>query len=75
MSRRSDLKLLPNRYLSFKTGQLPSSQVKLGKKATMTHIAMANQCRRGASTVYKPVEKAVVVATYANHMSFFVNDL
>jgi hypothetical protein len=47
----------------------------MGNIATMMQIAIANQWRRGASTVYKPVEKAVVVATYANHISFLVKVL
>lgn len=53
----------------------PELQDRLGNKATIRQIAMANQWTRGASTVYKPVEKAIVVATYANHMIFLVTDL
>jgi hypothetical protein len=47
----------------------------MGSKATRTHIAIANQWRREASTVYKPVEKAIVVAKYANDISFLVKDV
>jgi hypothetical protein len=47
----------------------------MGNKATKTHIEMANQWRREASTVYKPVEKAIVVAMYANDISFLVKDV
>jgi len=75
ISRSSDLKVRPNRNLIFKTGHSPSSLVRMGNKTGRRQIAIANHRRRGARTVYKPVANAVVVATYANHISFLVKDL
>jgi hypothetical protein len=47
----------------------------MGSKVVRTQTATASQRRRGARIVYKPVANAVVVAIYANHISFFVKYL
>ena len=56
-------------------GHSPISLVRMGNKDVRTQTTIATQRRRGATTVNKPVAKAVVVAMYANHISFFVKDL
>lgn len=73
--RRSELKVLPNRNLSFKTGHSPSNLVIAGNKTDSKQIPIASHSNRGANTVYKPVANATLVAMYANHMSFLVKDL
>lgn len=59
----------------FTTGHSPSSLVRMGSKTERKQIPTANHSIRGANTVYKPVANAIVVAMYANHISFFVKDL
>ena len=49
--------------------------VRMKKKATREQIRIANHWRRGASTGYNPVEKAVTVAKYANQVSFLVTKM
>lgn len=56
-------------------GHSPSTLVKMGIETDKMQIPTANHVSRGASTVYKPVANAVVVAMYANHISCLVKDL
>lgn len=56
-------------------GHSPSTLVKMGIETDKMQIPTANHVSRGASTVYKLVANAVVVAMYANHISCLVKDL